>query len=245
MTIRVITSPFKGLAPFGDSDLDALLFFGRSRETETIAANLQASRFTVLHGPSGVGKSSILRAGVAHRLRGEQDVAVRILDSWAADAGAALRDAAEAGGNRDLYLILDQFEEYFLYHGDDDRFAPELDDVLAHPRVNVLIGIRDDSLARLDAFKRTLPGLLGNRLRLERLNRDAAEDAIRGPIDAYNRGVALDDAMVVEPELVKAVLDEVAVGRLEALSLLGVRRIVPVDGEIVGLAHIAFSTHAT
>ena len=55
-------SPFKGLAPFGDSDVDALLFFGRARETEVIAANLQASRLTVLYGPSGVGKSSILRA---------------------------------------------------------------------------------------------------------------------------------------------------------------------------------------
>ena len=60
-------SPYKGLAAFGDSELDALLFFGREREREAIVANLLASRLTVLYGPSGVGKSSLLSAGVAQR----------------------------------------------------------------------------------------------------------------------------------------------------------------------------------
>ena len=30
---RGAVSPYKGLAPFEDSELDALLFFGRERET--------------------------------------------------------------------------------------------------------------------------------------------------------------------------------------------------------------------
>src|SRR5207247_2468448 len=66
---RTARSPYRGLAPFGDSELDALLFFGRERETEVVTANVIASRLTVLYGPSGVGKSSLLRAGVARRLR--------------------------------------------------------------------------------------------------------------------------------------------------------------------------------
>ena len=49
--------------------LDALLFFGRERETEIVTANVLAARLTVLYGPSGVGKTSLLRAGVVHRLR--------------------------------------------------------------------------------------------------------------------------------------------------------------------------------
>ena len=53
-----LTSPYKGLAPFEDSDVDALLFFGRDWETEVVAANVLASRLTVLYGPSGVGKST-------------------------------------------------------------------------------------------------------------------------------------------------------------------------------------------
>ena len=70
-----------------------MLFFGRVRETEVIAANLQASRLTVLYGPSGVGKSSVLRAGVAHRLRRERDVVVEVLETWSGDPRAALEEA--------------------------------------------------------------------------------------------------------------------------------------------------------
>ena len=49
-------TPYKGLAAFDDSELDALLFFGREREREAIVANLLASKLTVLYVPSGVGK---------------------------------------------------------------------------------------------------------------------------------------------------------------------------------------------
>ena len=59
------TSPYKGLNAFEDTELDALLFFGRERETEIVVANLIASRLSVLYGPSGVGKTSLLRAAVA------------------------------------------------------------------------------------------------------------------------------------------------------------------------------------
>src|SRR5258705_6331118 len=59
------TSPYRGLAPFEDTELDELFFFGRERDRKVIAANLVASRLTVLYGPSGVGKSSALGAGVA------------------------------------------------------------------------------------------------------------------------------------------------------------------------------------
>jgi hypothetical protein len=44
--------PFKGLAAFEDSDVDAFLFFGREREREIAIANLTASRLTVLYGTS-------------------------------------------------------------------------------------------------------------------------------------------------------------------------------------------------
>ena len=40
MSVAAPPSPYKGLAPFEDSESDALLFFGRERESEIIAANL-------------------------------------------------------------------------------------------------------------------------------------------------------------------------------------------------------------
>ena len=230
------TSPYKGLAPFEDSDLDALLFFGREQESEVIAANLMAARITVLYGPSGVGKSSVLRAGVAHRLRQEQGVEVVVSSTWTGDPVAALiettggRDgslasalgeaAAHAGG--DLYLILDQFEELFLYHPRGGRFAEQLAGVLRDPglRVNVLIGVREDALARLDALKAAIPNLLANRLRLDRLDRTAGEAAIVGPVRLYNTLVSVDETVEVDPALVDDVLDEVTAGRVE-LSVAG------------------------
>ena len=99
LAVTAPPSPYKGLAPFEDSDADALLFFGRERESEIIAANLIASRITVLYGPSGVGKSSLLRAGVAHRLRREQEAEVIVFSTWTGDPVAALVEAArERGG---------------------------------------------------------------------------------------------------------------------------------------------------
>ena len=45
------------------------MFFGRDAERKRIIGNLRASRLTLLYAESGVGKSSLLRAGVSARLR--------------------------------------------------------------------------------------------------------------------------------------------------------------------------------
>ncbi|TMM24680.1 MAG: hypothetical protein E6F94_09235 [Actinobacteria bacterium] len=242
-------SPYKGLAPFDDSELDALLFFGREREIEVIVANLMASRLTVLYGASGVGKTSLLQAGVAHRLRREQHAVVVVFSAWTGDAVANLLDAVEAAAGEDagafrrggpladvlaawtrrldaeLYIVLDQFEEYFLYHENErgpGTLAEELPEALrrAGLRVNFLIGIREDSLASLDAFKARIPNLFGNSLRLDRLERSAARAAILGPLERYNELVPAGGGVEAAPELVEAVLDEVAAGRVD-LGLSG------------------------
>jgi WD40 repeat protein len=229
-TIAIPASPFKGLAAFDDSDLDALLFFGRDRDSEVIAANLMASRLTVLFGPTGVGKSSVLRAGVAHRLGRETSVEVIVFDSWPGDPSTGIAEAiggsagslpdvldARRDEDGDLYLILDQFEEYFLYHENDRRFVEELASVIQAPqlRVNVLIGIREDMLAQLDTFKAVIPNLLSNRLRLDRLDRAAGEAAIFGPVGRFNELVPTARRVEVERELATAVLDQVVAGRVE------------------------------
>jgi hypothetical protein len=46
------------------SESDSEFFFGRELDRDVITANLIASRLTLLYGPSGVGKSSVLHAGV-------------------------------------------------------------------------------------------------------------------------------------------------------------------------------------
>ena len=67
MTPELMTSPYRGLMPY--TEIDTTYFFGREQETVTVAANLEVARLTLLYGPSGVGKSSLLRAGVFHQLQ--------------------------------------------------------------------------------------------------------------------------------------------------------------------------------
>ena len=64
---HVSDCPFVELSFF--TEQTAAFFFGRDAERRTIMNNLRASRLTLLHAVSGTGKSSLLRAGVAHRLR--------------------------------------------------------------------------------------------------------------------------------------------------------------------------------
>ena len=219
------SSPFKGLSAFDDSELDALLFFGREREREIVVANLIASRLTVLYGPSGVGKSSLLRAAVARSLRElPEEPLVVVFSRWSDDPAAPLAEVA-GESDRDVYLVLDQAEEYFLYHADDagpGSFAEALPELLAGPsRVNVLVSLREDALAKLDRFTGRIPGLFANTLRLDRLDRQAARAAIVRPVERFTE--LTGQVVTVEPELVERVLDEVGAGRIDpALGGLGV-----------------------
>ena len=118
-----VGSPYKGLAPF--TDKDAQFFFGRDRARRIISANLQSSRLTVLYGESGVGKSSLLRAGVVHHLRAqarrdldELDTAGFVVVEYATWQGEPLPGLAAA--------IIASLEETFGYRPDielseDDR----------------------------------------------------------------------------------------------------------------------------
>src|SRR5580765_4354288 len=101
MSVGAPTSPFKGLNAFEDSEIDALLFFGREREREIVAANLTASRLTVLYGPSGVGKSSLLSAAVARSMRRlPESPLVVVFSRWSDDPATALAEAVhEAEGS--------------------------------------------------------------------------------------------------------------------------------------------------
>jgi tetratricopeptide (TPR) repeat protein len=62
--------PYVGLRPFHETE--HALFFGREREARDIATIWQATGLTVLFGASGVGKTSILHAGVLPRVEPER-----------------------------------------------------------------------------------------------------------------------------------------------------------------------------
>ena len=254
----VLTRPYKGLVPYDEAD--ALFFFGREAEEEIITANLMASRLTLLYGPSGVGKSSVLRAGVVHHLRrlaeqnlverGTPEFAVVVFSGWRDDpiagltakvreavssllTGQKIRESEEWGKGSlfrnlqfwseqvegDLLIILDQFEEYFLYHLQEDgegTFSVEFPRAVNRSdlRASFLISVREDALAKLDRFKGRIPNLFENYLRINHLDQAAARAAIENPIAAYNHLRTNGWNVSIEPELVQAVLDQVKTGQV-------------------------------
>jgi WD40 repeat protein len=247
-------SPYVGLIPY--SEADAGFFFGRERDTRVIVANLRGSVLTLLYGASGVGKSSVLLAGVLPRLRDRERPqrgddapasSVAVVRHWRSDPPAelaeALRTSVEEASGRDqprwdrsaplidavrgwtahvrtALVVLDQFEEYFLYHPDEygpGTFADALAQIVNDPalRVHVLISLREDALSQLDRFKATIPGLFTNYLRLDHLDRPSARRAIEEPVEEHNRRLpGGEESVIIEPALVDAVLDQVRTGRL-------------------------------
>jgi hypothetical protein len=90
-------TPFRGLRSF--EERDAAVFFGRDGDRRAVLANLLSARLTVVYGESGVGKTSLLRAGVLHELEEmsvvERSLSFRVLRfaDWQPNALTALKTA--------------------------------------------------------------------------------------------------------------------------------------------------------
>jgi WD40 repeat protein/class 3 adenylate cyclase len=63
-----VENPYKGLLPFEEADVET--FFGREALTRELVARFADSRFLAVVGPSGSGKSSVVRAGLIPAIRG-------------------------------------------------------------------------------------------------------------------------------------------------------------------------------
>ena len=97
--------PYLGLRTFDEAQADT--FFGRDDDIERLVDLLARQPVVAVAGPSGAGKSSLVRAGLVPRLRaaGAEIVYLR------AEPGARLAETVPEAGDRDLVLVIDQFEE--------------------------------------------------------------------------------------------------------------------------------------
>ncbi|HMZ01610.1 MAG TPA: hypothetical protein PLU79_18325, partial [Burkholderiaceae bacterium] len=59
---KPVERPYPGLRPFEAHEAE--IFFGRERHTDRLLTILQRERFLAVIGPSGSGKSSLVRAGL-------------------------------------------------------------------------------------------------------------------------------------------------------------------------------------
>jgi hypothetical protein len=115
---QTILDPYIGLRPYTDSADDCARFFGREQEQEIIIANLYATSLTVFYGASGVGKSSVLLAGVVPKLRQTPRFACVVFRTWQlekvlpqlkAEILRAVQIAAKQAVEVDSTMALDDF----------------------------------------------------------------------------------------------------------------------------------------
>jgi tetratricopeptide (TPR) repeat protein len=257
--------PYRGLQPFTKEDAE--YFFGRLQDREKIISNLRVAPLTILYGASGVGKTSVLQAGVMAELAKTTRTAVVFFRTWQKpDVLSALKEevfqalpnnisdpknaidpalpldeflaASSRRVRRDVLILFDQFEEYFLYvpavqtdDGFEAQFARAVnrDDV----RANFLISMREDSLSKLDRFKGRIRNILGNTLRMSHLDQAAAEESIRGPLRIYNKNFPSQlGEVTIEDDAVRAILNQLRTAKAHSSESAGAGRVenaVPED----------------
>ncbi|WP_326583172.1 hypothetical protein OG889_31900 [Streptomyces sp. NBC_00481] len=167
--------PYRGLARF-ETD-DSGLFFGRDRLTADLVDLVRRRRFAAVFGPSGIGKSSLLRAGLIPVLRESEEPdlrpsAIRILTpgDQLSRTHELLREGSGPGdgtgtGTGDRLVVVDQFEEVFTLCHDPAERARFIDLLLTardpENRLRVLVAVRADFYGRC-AEHRELAEALGD-----------------------------------------------------------------------------------
>jgi hypothetical protein len=229
--------PYKFLFPFDIEDEDA--FFGRDAASEVFYHTVLREGLTVLHGRSGAGKTSLLNAGLSPQLiRGgrlpvyarayddpiraiKRTLAPPSLGPWpellpklSLSEFLALICGHLRSHIRELVLIIDQFEEFFVFWPEQDHRQPFVDTLagcLGDPdlRVRLVIGIRSDFFSHLATFQGRIPHIFLNEYYLDAMTRDEAEAAITGPVAKLGRPVTY------EPALVDILLDDLSRGGME------------------------------
>jgi hypothetical protein len=199
------------------------VLFGRASEVQQIVENCKADRLTVVTGASGLGMSSLLRAGVAPALLRDGFITVVFADWQGRSLPARFREAialaiheqgdgafaslveplsdllerAQARTGKTVALVLDQFEDYLRCHsGTDvsDNFDAELSKAIGNRDGRFVIGLHEQELAEVHRLSQYVPNLMGYSFSLAPLTQDAAKQMVSA--------TAAHNEMEIEPEAV-------------------------------------------
>jgi WD40 repeat protein len=219
------SKPYKGLIEYRLGDAE--IFFGRDHAIRELLKNLASGPLTILHSESGAGKTSLLQAGISPRLIAAGHLPVYLrpynvnpalslkrlfisdLNQTPSLAIAPLPEflrqtSAVLGAGTTLYLLLDQFEEFFtqLDEAERNKFIGELAQCLEDPGLDVrwVLALRTESFGNLANFRPRIRNPFENDYRLNRFTRAEAKAVIAEP--AKRRGLTF------EAGLIESVLDD-------------------------------------
>jgi WD40 repeat protein/DNA-binding SARP family transcriptional activator len=214
------TCPYKGLEAFEPDDAD--VFFGRERLVAEIVARLPGTSLLGVTGPSGSGKSSMVRAGLlpalaAGVLPGSADWKRRLIRPGERPLETLERALGEnsfagVGPRSRLLVVVDQFEEVFTACRDAEQRAAFVDALVAgDERMLVVLAVRADFYGACAQFPQLARRLGENQVLVGPMRPDELARAIEGPAE--------QTALEVEPELVSRLVEETA-GQTGGLPLL-------------------------
>ncbi len=214
--------PYKHLSYF--TEAEAELFFGRGWETRDLYFRVTtptSDPLLLLYGQSGVGKSSLLDAGLTPRLRAKgyevrylrRDAGLGLVGTLtkALEADTSLNLAwknLEAKLQKPLVVILDQLEEAFTRQNPKqaqeelNQLAQSLYALFAkreeRPQGKLILSFRKEWLAEIETALSPNAAFLSKLRPLEALNLAGIQEAILGPSQnqrlqgKYNLSIAPD-----------------------------------------------------
>ncbi len=254
-----VTCPFKGLATFEVAD--AAYFFGRERLVAELVARLVGAPLLAIVGPSGSGKSSVLRAGLLPALAsgvlpgsdGWTQVVIRPGGHPLDELRAA---SARFGDEGRFVLAVDQFEETFTACLDERSraaFIAELARIAQRGdgRGVVVLAVRADHYGRCASYPELSSLLAANHVLVGPMRHDELRRAIECP--AQRAGLHVDpeltDALVADVEDEPGALPLLSTALLELwqqrdgrrLRLAAYERTGGVRGAVARLAEEAFT----
>lgn len=201
--------PYKGLQAFDRTDAE--LFFGREQLIGELLAHVQQEPFLAIVGPSGSGKSSLVRAGLGAALASQPTWSVTLITPTAQPLSNLTTALAQRPTPaRHWLLVVDQFEELFTLCRDKNErqlFVTQLLAVaglsspITTPVATVLITLRADFYADCAEFERLRAALARWQTYIGPLSPAELRRAIAEP--AQRNGWA------IEPDLIELLLRDV------------------------------------
>lgn len=218
-------SPFKFLDAFDLRDRD--VFFGRDEEIDQLYRMVHKNRLVLVYGQSGTGKTSLVQCGLAGRYDATDWLplfirrGVDLNRSFAEALSGVLNQPLEvvtpgaideAYGRylRPLYLIFDQLEELFILGKaeEQEQFIRTIAELhRAELPCRILFIIREEYLAALYEFEKTIPSLFDRRLRVESMNAGKVKDVLRRSFERF--AITLE----APEDNLRQIIDNVGAGR--------------------------------